>query len=181
MTSNLLASVARQQKQGCTCRLMGLFSYKHKNKVFRIAQETLNLTYSWKQSIPPEVLQLFGHFRNLETLNFVSVTSLGVIREQVWPGSVLWGQRVKKLKDSLVVARGICKKKVKFKEFNWNTAATRLTKVIGYGLWYRHSENLFVERWKKNENVVDVHITLASIYDKKEKSFLCIDFPFCCY
>lgn len=89
MTRNLLAPVARQQNQGCACRLIGLFSYKHKNKVSRNAQETLHSMHWEKLSIPPEVFQLFGHFRNLESLNFMSVTPLGVVREQVWSGSVL--------------------------------------------------------------------------------------------
>lgn len=41
----------------------------------------------------PEIFQLFGHFCSLQALNILSVTSLGVFREQIWTGSVLWKRK----------------------------------------------------------------------------------------
>lgn len=36
-----------------------------------------------------EIFQLFGHFCHLHGLNLVSITSLDLVGEQIWTGSVL--------------------------------------------------------------------------------------------
>lgn len=167
---NLLAPVARQQNQSCACRLMGLFGYKQKQSLL---EHTGDLTHWWKQWIPPEVFQLLGHFRNLEALNLVGVTLLGVIREQVWSGPVLWGQRVTKLKGLFCCCLRYMQKRT---EFYRNTVTTWLTKVIGYVGWDRHSENLFVKGGNTHMKMCLTSTLSLEAFMIKRKTFW-----FCCY